>query len=93
MRRIRSNSLARLRAETPACRRQARRREGEAAGVAKLEYARDLGSRGRKTVRVRVPPSAPLNKEEMRYSNIQKLNAPAAGAESSKQLFALNIEP
>jgi hypothetical protein len=24
-----------------------------------LEYARDLGSRGRETVRVRVPPSAP----------------------------------
>jgi hypothetical protein len=27
-----------------------------------LEYARDLGSRGRETVRVRVPPSAPSNK-------------------------------
>ena len=32
------------------------------AGVAKLEYARDLGSRGRETVRVRVPPSAPTAK-------------------------------
>ncbi len=29
------------------------------AGVAKLGYARDLGSRGRETVRVRIPPSAP----------------------------------
>ncbi len=40
----------------------ARPREGEWAGVAKLEYARDLGSRSRETVRVRVPPSAPSNK-------------------------------
>ncbi len=30
--------------------------------MAKLEYARDLGSRGRETVRVRVPPSAPTAK-------------------------------
>ncbi len=39
--------------------------------MAKLEYARDLGSRGRETVRVRVPPSAP-NKEEIRIAAIGK---------------------
>ena len=36
--------------------------DGPKAGVAKLEYARDLGSRGRETVRVRIPPSAPIQK-------------------------------
>ena len=36
--------------------------DGSTAGVAKLAYARDLGSRGRETVRVQVPPSAPINK-------------------------------
>ncbi len=39
-------------------------RIGERAGVAKLEYARDLGSRGRETVRVRIPPSAPKPEEQ-----------------------------
>ena len=57
-RRIRSDSLTRLRAETHYG-VQALHRVGEVAGVAKLEYARDLGSRSRETVRVRVPPSAP----------------------------------
>jgi hypothetical protein len=47
---------------------QARPREGEWAGVAKLEYARDLGSRSRETVRVRVPPSAPRHKNSDQHS-------------------------
>jgi hypothetical protein len=66
LRRIRSNSWHAAesvrRPEAVATNKEqlmARRREGERAGVAKLEYARDLGSRGRETVRVRVPPSAP----------------------------------
>ena len=42
------------------------------AGVAKLEYARDLGSRGRETVRVQIPPSAPSEKEGRRYSKNQR---------------------
>jgi hypothetical protein len=66
LRRVRSNSWHAAervrRPEAVATNKEqlmARRREGKAAGVAKLEYARDLGSRGRETVRVRVPPSAP----------------------------------
>jgi hypothetical protein len=42
------------------------------AGVAKLEYARDLGSRGRETVRVRVPPSAP-NTEMSKMPEVPKI--------------------
>jgi hypothetical protein len=51
------------------------------AGVAKLEYARDLGSRGRETVRVRVPPSAPSVK-----------TMPNVKAQGSKEIQISNYE-
>ncbi len=67
--------MTRLRAETHYG-VQALHRVGEVAGVAKLEYARDLGSRSRETVRVRVPPSAPTNKKQCQMSKLARSDEP-----------------